>query len=679
MIGQNITDDKGIPISPDGKKLSESVYQPSEDIKKLFARVQTDYQIAYSLQHRTFDEFDGISLLDRANLDQRTFGAFVGAEWVPKHKAWRWRGRKNTSRNKIIGILAHLLSAMLFPYVMATNEQDEEDKMTARVMRILVEEHLRKAGYEMKFLFIVLSALVNPAVFVGVEYVVAFQRVKQRMADGSINVIEAVDELLSGINLNIIPIDEILLADFYTFDLQRQPYLIRVRRISWDEARKIYGNNDNFKYVEAGKTRIILTGQENQTLYDIEWTEADGDFVQEMTAYYRDEDLQVTWVGGVFMGNENDVYNSNPFEHRRMSVIGEEWVSIPVYPFAKTGFEPLDPAGRFAYYKSAAFKEYWDDKYLNTMYAMVHDGTALDVIKPVIISGATKFDSTIMIPGATIAAPKDATAVPYSLGPNLKAAYDFIAKQEDDLSLSTQDNIQSGAPTPGVTATQSIQAQQQAKIILGVFGLMIAQIIEAIGTLTMDCIIQRTTVGEVDATVPEALRMKYKAMTMRGTEKGRSITNRIVFTDRLMGRDPSQADLRKREWELFDKAGGMDTDQRIYEVNPYNFARSKFAMWVDADQITDRSMGADKQRKLAAFNMLSDPRVLPYTNPEAVVDDFVIDEYADGDPDKYKRKAGANGSMLGAMMGNGNQPPMPGMAPPPAQPTPFSLPATIPQ
>ena len=57
-----------------------------------------------------------MSLLDRMRLDQQTFAAFVGATYMPKHKQWRWRGRKNTARNKIIGILAHLLAAMLFPY-----------------------------------------------------------------------------------------------------------------------------------------------------------------------------------------------------------------------------------------------------------------------------------------------------------------------------------------------------------------------------------------------------------------------------------------------------------------------------------------------------------------------------------------------------------------------------------
>lgn len=693
MIGQIVTDADGNPIDGNGVKLSPSQYQPSEAVMRLFERVQRDYQVAYMLQHRSFDEFDGISLLDRARLDQQTFAAFVGAEWVPQHKRWRWKGRKNTARNKLIGILAHMLAAMLYPFVMATNDKDEEDKMTARVMRIQVEEYLRKADYEMKFLFMVLTALVNPAVFVHVEYVEAMQRVKKKMQNGTYTVVEAIDQILSGLNLNILPIDELLLGDFYTGPIQRQPYLLRVRRISYDQARaenagKKFDSSgtDVFDYVVAGKTRILMAGQEHQTLFDVEWTEADRNFVQEITAFYRGEDLQVKWISGVFMGNEEDIYNSNPFTHRRMSLIGEEWLSVPVYPIAKSYFEPIDPTGRFAYGKSGAFKEYWDDKSLNQVHAWIHDGTALDVIKPVFLSGIAKTDSTVMVPGAVIGMPAGGTATPYSLGPNIQAAYQLLQQQEKDMSLSTQDNTSGGTTTPGITATATVQAQQQARIILGVFGNTIADLITQVGELTMDIIVMNATVGEIDATVPEALRMKFKTMVARGQEKGKNITNRIIFSDALMGRELTEDDKQQIEWDLYEKAGGHKTDQRIWLVNPYRFARTQFAMWIDVDRILDKSMGNDKQQKALAFQMLSDPRVLPYTNPENVVDDFVIDEYADGDPDRYKRDSSTSNDMLNTMMGQPGAtppgtPPAPGMgtSPPNAVPSPMTLPVATPQ
>ena len=662
MVGGIVTDKDGLPLDGNGEALSVSAYSPPDEIKRLFARVQNDYTIAWSLQNRPFREFDGLSLLQRTKADQETFGAYVGAEFVPEHKKWRWKGRKNTARNMVIGILAHVIAGMLFPMCTAYNDEDEEDKMTAKVMQILIEDHLKKAGYEIKFLFMMTSALVNPAVFVELEYIEAMQTIKVKDKNGW-RVEQAVDELLSGLNLHIRAIDEILLLDFFTFDLQRQPGIIKVRRIPWDEARSIYAGKyfidgvDQFDFVRAGQTRIVQSSISGQTLYDIDWTEADGLQVQEITAYYRPEDLEVTFVGGVYMGDYNpndpkEIYNSNRFKHRRMSMVGDEWMTIPVYPFGKSGFEPLDPQGRFAYYKSACFKEFWDDAALNKAYQLAQDGMYLDVIKPTFLSGVTNTPSNVMVPGATIGMPPGAQVTPYQLGPNIKAALDIMTTNQNDLSFSTQDQQQSGVPNKGVTATASIKAEQNAKVILSVFGAMIADLVKQIGQLSMDEIVMHTTVGELDATVPEALKMKFKKFITRGKEGGKNITNKIDFSTDMMGK--SKEDIRELEWKMFYDAGGMDTDQRNYKVNPYKFARTAFDVYMDADLIISRSMGTDQLRKERAFNLLTSPQVAPYVDQAAVIDKFVLEEYSDGDPDEFKKKVQPGqdpNALLNATMG----------------------------
>lgn len=665
MIANIVTDKDGDPIDGGGTKLTESQYQPPDEIKKLFAQVQTDYQIAYALQNRPFKEFDGVSLLERTRLDQETFGAYVGAEFVPEHKAWRWRGRKNTARNLVIGILAHMIAGMLFPYVSAYNEENEEDEMTAKVMQILIENHLKSAGYELKFLFMMTSALVNPAVFVEVEYVQAMQRIKIKDSNGQYRVEEAVDELLSGLNLNIRAIDEVLLGDFFTFDVQRQPYIITLRRISYDQARAenqgkcIIDGKDQFDFVQAGMTHALISGQDNQTLYDVDWTEADANMVQELTIRYRGEDLEVKFIGGVFIScyeSGQSVYNTNPFKHRRMSLINEDWVSIPIYSIAKSGFEPLDPNMRFAYYKSACFKEFWDAAGQDRMHQLAFDGTHLDVIKPMFLAGVAKVDSTVMVPGATVAMPQGSTATPYQLGPNIRAALDMMRVNKEDMSLSTQDPQSSGSAQPGVTATASMKAEQNAKIILGVLGLMNADLITQIGTLVSDCIIMHTTVGEIDATIPESLRMKFKPMVFDGKDGGKDVTNKVEFSTDMMGLTPEQAN--EKEWVLFDKSGGLDSKQRNYVVNPYKFARYKYSLKMDADQIVSRSMGTDQLRKDKAVSILLDPRIAPFINQEAVVDDFILKEYTEGDPDKYKRKVQPGqdpNALLNAAMGQPGQ------------------------
>lgn len=667
-IASTVTGKDGNPISKPQTPLSETRYSPPEAVQRLWNQVLIDYNAAYALQNRPFEEFDSLSLLQRMNQDQQTFGAFVGANWSPQDKQWRWKGRKNTARNKIIGILAHVISGMLFPFVYAYNEENKEDEMTARVMRILIENHLKKADYEMKFLFSMLSALVNPAVFMNVEYLEAYQTIKLKDPEtGKWKIEEACDEMLTGINLEIIPVDSLLLADFYTFDIQRQPHIFRVQRISYDDARKIYGGKyyqdgkDVFDYVKPGDVRVVVgAGRDYQTIYNVDWTNGDQNYVQIITAYYKGEDLECTFVGGVFFGNYEDVYNTNPFKKRRVTVSTEgKYITAPVYPIAKTGFEPLDPNGRFAYYKSAAFKEYWDDASQNRMYQLAQDGTYLDVFKPMFLSGVASIDSSVMVPGATIGMPMGASVTPYQLGPNLQAALQLMRVNQEDMSLSTQDALQSGVAEKGITATASIKAEQNAKVIMNVFSTMIADFVRQIGELVIDDIILHTTVGEIDHSVPETLKMKYKAIKLRSKEQGKDVTNLIEFDQDMMMPNFSKDKAEEMEWKMFDEYGGMESSTYHYKVNPYKFAHSQFIAYVDPQQIVNRSLGTDQIKKERAFQMLMDPRVAPFVDQKEVVDKFVLEEYADGNPDRFKVK---ENQMANAMFGanpNAPQGPMP--------------------
>lgn len=667
MIANIVTDPKtGVPVDGNGNAIAASMYQPPPKIRELFARCTQDYQQAWLLQHRPFPEFDGLSLLDRVRLDQKTFGAYVGMAYDGRKNTWRWQGRKNTARNKIIGILAHLISTILIPAVYATDDQQQDDKISAQAMRVLVEEYLRKADYEIKFMYMVLGALVHPAVFVQVEWVEALKTVKQNLGSGKVKIAQAVDDLLSGLALNIVPIDEMMLGDFFTFGIQRQPYVVRIRRISYDEARGRYKGKyfdvdasgktvDRFDFVRAGTTRIFLASQEGITLYDVPWTEADNNMVQAATFYYPGEDLQVDFVGGVFMGNfdpqqPDEIYNLNPFDHRRMTQVETEWYSMPVLPFAMTGFEPLDPNMRFAYFKSAAHKEYWDDATLNVAHQLLVDGMKLDVIKPILISGIAKYDATVMAPGAVAALPKGAVVAPYQLGPNLAAAMNVLQQQDSDMQDSTIAKILEGQLGTRQSALAIQAAIKNAETMLGVFGGMISHLVRQIGDLTTDCIIQNTTTGDIDASIPGTLGMKYKTVLARGRDRGRNITHKMVFTDKYIGKKMTDAQKRKREFELWEEAGGTKKDaMRIWEINPYQFARKRYSTYLDTADLISHSSGADTQKKQLAFNMMMDPRVLPFIDQESVVTDFVIDEYGGNDPDKYKKKG--NSSNLPAMMG----------------------------
>jgi hypothetical protein len=64
-------------------------------------------------------------------------------------------------------------------------------------------------------------------------------------------------------------------------------------------------------------------------------------------------------------------------------------------------------------------------------------------------------------------------------------------------------------------------------------------------------------------------------------------------------------------------------------------------------------MGTDQLRKERAFNILTDPRVAPYVNQQAVIDKFVLEDVSDGDPDEFKNTPEQTNEMLQQIMGQG--------------------------
>ena len=95
--------------------------------------------------------------------------------------------------------------------------------------------------------------------------------------------------------------------------------------------------------------------------------------------------------------------------------------------------------------------------------------------------------------------------------------------------------------------------------------------------------------------------------------------------------------MRKKEWELYEQAGGEESDQRIYLVNPYEFARNRFSLHIDPDVITLKSMGVDRQQKELQFQKMTSQFVYPFVDGKELANS-IIEEYSEGGPDKFKKK-----------------------------------------
>ena len=618
MIGTIPTDKTGKP------KASVSSYQPSKEIKDLMGRIRQDYNIGHNNLHSTYEEFSNRSVLDETSASQRVFNAYIPPRSDNPDEAWKAQTVRPLARNKMISIAAHVTANLIYPTIFAQNEKDEDDEMAAQVMSDIFEWVQEKADYDRVFLFSVISMLSNPAVIVEVSFVEAVIKAK-KMAEEGTKTCDVLDELNSGIKLGIVPVDEFMIANVREFNLQKQRFIIRKRFIDYSEAESLYGDHENFKHVQPG-VRSVYSNDES-TFYDTYDTH-NPTLVEEAIYYNRCEDMEVPTINGIYMGK--DKIEDNTFRHRRTILTPDgEIATIPVYKFAKSGYEPIDEM-RFFYYKSAAAKLGADQDLVDTLYNMVLDGTFLSIMPPVNVFGSEEQNASVVYPGATNYFGKETRTETLNVGQHINAGLNTLQMVEHSMSQSSQDDTRLGISSSGnQTAFEISRLEQNAAVQLGLFGKMIGFLVKDISELIIDNIISHLTIGQVNQLITGELRMNYNTFLIKSkSEGGKKLKKRIEFTDEVMG----DFDLKSKQIDLMKREG---ENERIFLVNPYEFSRLRYRLSVNASAAISKSPFNQKVLNLEAYDRLI---TNPFIDQQAVTRDFLIDTFAEGETEKYMSK-----------------------------------------
>lgn len=622
----------------------KSEYNPSQEIKDLILAVQEDYRVGWNILNTRWRELNDESVLTRMSIDQKAFNTYVEPQSDDPDEDWRDNTVRPTARNKIISMAAHLTAKLLYPNIFAQNDQDEEDKLGALIMRSLIEWNIRNSNYEMSFLYAVNQGLVNPAMCIQVRYSKVLQTVRQKLEDGTINLVQAIDETLSGLLYHVVSLDEMLFTNAYGgYNIQLQRAIIRQRIIDLSEAQAVHGKNPNWKYVQRGIINVF--NPEDNSFYQIQ-DEKNPLATHEVTYYNRFDDRELVFINGVLMSDKDQ-----PMKHRRIGKdIKGNPVTIPVYPFAWSGFEPID-SGRFIYFKSLAFKMAEDYRLANKVWRMVLDGTYLQIIPPLVSFGGEELGTGIIFPGQHINFKNEKASISNPLqSANLTAGYNALATLENSISQSSQDQLRSGMPNQeDRTAFEVSRQEENARIVLGLSGKMIVHLVKQIGYLTVDSILQNQTIGEVEEITAGSIRMKFRSFLVpEQREDGRKITRKIEFTDELVGRTMTKEQKEERGFALLKKEGGLKADTRIIQANPNKFKDLKFMVSIDADNLIPMSKEFEKALKLRDYDRMI---LSPLVNREAVDRDFLFEEVAPGQSDKYM----IEGGQMNPLMAMANQ------------------------
>lgn len=596
-----------------------SGYNPSPEVKKLTGLAWQDLIQGDEILNRPFNEFNDMSLIQRMNLDQKDWLGWSPAPSEDPDEKWMFTGTSAATRNKIISTAAHLTQQVIFPNIFAQNEDDENDEEAAYIMRTAIEYNCRKNNYEQSFLYAVISGLVNPVSYFKIDYCQTYQEILEGNAS-EYKKVKVLDDIMSGFQYSLIPPEEILIANPYCFDIQKQPFVIHRRRISYHDAESYYSDRDEFKHVKPGIVSIF--NADDALFYEAHDAYEDG-LVEEITLKYRKQDREVCFVNGIYLSNPNTAFN--PIKHRTNK-------NKPKYNIVKFGAEPID-AQRFWAYKSLASKLSNDKELVDRMRQNAVDASTFATFPSLFGIGTGKINKSVFIPATITHVDKDAKIEPATGFANPQYAYQAAAEAERAMTETSQDPQLSGIGGGDKTARESILIQQNALTNLGIMGKMIGFMVKDSGELMVDDILRYQTVGEVQE-MSGGLAMQYKTLILNDKVRdGKKTSVVIKFTDEYAGRKMTQKEIDEENIKLYMD----DEDIELYKVNPVLWRKKDFLIVVEPDALKPKNDAFEKTLKLELYDRaINNPLIAQDPDKMAeITRDFLFLPTVGGDAAKY--------------------------------------------
>lgn len=559
-------------------KSPQSAYNPSKEVRELTAQVRDDYSEGIRIITEPHLELNWRSVEDDESNGKLMFNAFVDEGEEDVNEDWKWRGTRSMARNKAIAMHAQLTANYILPLFIAQNDEDEVDRDFSEIMRDIIEWMAlpTNSNYQSSFLQLVFGMMYNPVTFAECDWYEVHQKLSKAHGGEEIR-----DDILSGFQMNVYGPTQILINNYYERNIQKQKCIIKRRYIEYHEAEAKWGEHDNFQFVEPGRKSIY--NDDDGLFYDV-YDDDHPTLVPEETYYCRRKDMEVTFLGGIYMG-EDDVEN-NPIRHRDNK-------NAPRYNFVPFGYNTV--GDNYFYYKSLMNVLQWDNKRIDAMDEIVYNRGLLEVDMPIAVSGTEKIDSEVVFPKSVITLENDQARIQPLLPPsNMIQGFRQLEESQRSISDNSVDEVTAGQrPEANEKVGNVTRAQAQARKILSGVGKNLAESMIQVGDLMKNIAIRHITVPQVDELVGGTMKLRYRTLFLQDKMVDGKLKNKnIKFDEGLIGRDMSKEQIMDRSLveleNLMKKKGTKDINQvkdSLYLVNPELFANFKFLSRIDIEEM----------------------------------------------------------------------------------------------
>lgn len=561
----------------------------TDDEKTYLSNLQKRLVRARDARDVPRDEFDGMTYVRYCEENRKLANSYI----KPRQNKEDTNYQSGTIRQKMMAVLASVNNLDLSVDVNVFDEDDVEIAGFGQALEDINWKTEELDGDEEKKLLRQYTLMEQGTVFVNedwIEKIGVKKDITQSFNGKTAKWNKRLEKVFEGASRVIIQNEKVYLGDITVFDNNDQSYIFTAEILPYSVAQQIYGEWDRWQYVSKKRKRFMANEEGENTIYNSNWLLTQIEDEQVEIIKYQDKP-----------GNEYQIIlNSIP-----MLPIGfpMPW-KHGSYSLVKQVFSIISP--HFAYGKSFPNLSRLQVAVWDEMLRLMVLKTQKSFKPPLGNLTGRVLSSRILMPGV-ISSGVDPDQIKLmdpegSKGlTNAEAAALNIIKDNID-QLTVNPTFAGQAPSGTPTATQIIEVQRQAKLVLGLVVFVCSMLEKKLGELRLMNILEHwfDPVDEEIDHIRNTLVAKFRSFTHKVPIEGSGYGQRIV----RIARTPKSAFELFKEEEQVSRETGVAT--RIIELQPEVIKNAKYRFYI---AVVPKEKRSSPTSKLLFREMLADIQI----------------------------------------------------------------------
>lgn len=249
------------------------------DYKKYLDDIQEKIRLSENEKTMKRTEFNGLSVYGYYNQNERIANTLNGGKKVIDPKEGKVNVQTGVPESKLDAVVANLLSLNLGSEIVAYDENNLQEIELGTAMEDIVEAiEERTLDKELQYQRFY-ELLKHGTAYVEVSWDKRWKKKKinlDKNYDGKFleykGYIEKLEVAYEGPQKKLLYGPHVWLGDYTVYDMENQPYIFSLEKISFEEAKARFGDFENFKYVKSKVSDFSTETESGKTIYENNWT-----------------------------------------------------------------------------------------------------------------------------------------------------------------------------------------------------------------------------------------------------------------------------------------------------------------------------------------------------------------------------------------------------------------------